>query len=276
MAETRIRVALPTSILSVEHGLFLKSLRTHQVARWTSIFGVKEVVFYRDFSTSVDNFKKHRKIIEEHWRYFFTPPYLRKILVPLSPVLRYVGMLPPIRLCSFDVSRKPRRGEERLAYVFRDGFGRLRAHVGVKEAYHVVGDCRRVNDVVLVKVLDESEGVVECLEKDVYCGPTLSFSSSLKEVLSNYRGRVDSVIVTDRKGSVPTSETISSLRGRDVLVLFGSPKYDLFELSEGEGFKIEEYADYVWNTVPGQKVVTVRTEEALIITLGLLNACLKT
>lgn len=276
MVETKIRVALPTSILSIEHGLFLKSLRVHQVARWTSIFGVREVVFYRDFSTSVDDFREHRKIIEEHWKYFFTPPYLRKVLVPLSPVLRYVGMLPPIRLCSFDVSRKPRKGEERLAYVFRDGLGRLRAHVGVQEAFFVVGDCGSVNDVVLVRILDLEERKVECLDKEVYRGPILKFSSSLMQVLDGYRDKVDYVVVTDRKGSVPTREDIEALRGKDILVLFGSPKYDLFELAEGEEFKIENYAHYVWNTIPDQRVVTVRTEEALIITLGILNACLKT
>ncbi|MEM4827418.1 MAG: putative RNA uridine N3 methyltransferase, partial [Desulfurococcaceae archaeon] len=65
------------------------------------------------------------------------------------------------------------------------------------------------------------------------------------------------------------------MRGCDLLILFGSPKYDLFELSEQEHFRIQEYADFIWNTVPDQKVTTVRTEEALVITLAIVNIYLK-
>jgi len=60
--------------------------------------------------------------------------------------------------------------------------------------------------------------------------------------------------------------------GVTTTILFGSPKYDLFEISEQEGIDLSKFIDYTWNTVPGQKVVSVRTEEALIITLGVVNA----
>jgi len=67
---TVLRVVLPTSILSVEHHLLLKSIRIHQVARWTSIFGVYEVVFYREPDTPIEEFEEHRKLILDHWEYF--------------------------------------------------------------------------------------------------------------------------------------------------------------------------------------------------------------
>lgn len=275
MLKTIVRVALPTSILSVEHTLLQKSFRVHQIARWTSIFGVYEVVFYKDFSTDTEEFYEHRRIIQEHWKYLFTPPYLRKLLVPLSPELRYVGMLPPVRLNAFNVGRKPRVGDERLAYVFRDFDGKLKAHLGASNPFKIVGDCSKVNSVVLVKVVNDEREEAVCLDKEVYRGPLLTFTSSLKETVEKYRRIVDYIIVTDRKGFIPEPSEVERMKGRDILILFGSPKYDLFELAEQEHFKIQEYADFTWNTVPEQKVATVRTEEALIVTLGVVNIYLK-
>ncbi|MGC8982610.1 MAG: putative RNA uridine N3 methyltransferase [Desulfurococcaceae archaeon] len=276
MVRAIVKVALPTSILSIEHSLLQKSIRIHQVARWTSIFGVREVIFFKERSTSSEEFSEHRYIIEEHWRYFFTPPYLRKLLVPLSPVLRHVGVLPPIRLNIFDVDQKPREGEERLAYVFKDENGLLRAHVGDVKPYLVKGPCEKTGEIVLVKVVSAREKVVECLDKEVYRGPALSFVESLKKTLDIHGKRANYVVVTDRKGNIPRIDDVKKMQEKSILVLFGGPKYDLFELAEQESFNIMDYADFVWNTIPEQKVVTVRTEEALVITLGILNVFLAT
>lgn len=272
---TVLRVALPTSILTVEHGLALKSIRVHQVARWSSIFGVYEVVFYREPLTTNKEFREHRNLIEDHWKYFFTPPYLRKQLVPLTPTLRYIGMLPPIRLEAFNVSRKPKAGEMRLGYIFRDSNGTLKAFVGEEMPYAVSGNCKQNTGVVPLLVKSEKEHVVECVEKHVYTGPQLAFANSLKDALEKCRKVSKYVIATDRKGECPSRESVEHMRGNDITILFGSPKYDLFEIAEQEGFDLRKYVNYTWNTIPRQKVVTVRTEEALIITLGIVNVFLR-
>ena len=275
MTKPIIRVALPSSILSVEHSLLMKSIRIHQVARWTSIFNVVEVVFYKEPSTLINEFKKHVELIEDHWKYFFTPPYLRKRLVPLKPSLKHVGSLPPIRLNIFNVDKKPRKNEKRLGYVYRGRDGALLALIGDTVPYRVIdGDCEKKQDLALLLVVDVDEYAVKCIDEPVYRGPLLKFKSSLREVVDEYR-KVSVIIATDRKGEYVKSDIVNKLRGSDLLLLFGSPKYDLFEISNQEGFRIEDYVDYVWNTVPGQQVVTVRTEEALIITLGVLNTFLR-
>jgi len=274
-ARTLLRVALPTSILTVEHGLALKSIRIHQVARWTSIFGVYEVIFYKEPAADIKEFQEHRTIIEDHWRYFFTPPYLRKQLIPLTPTLRYVGMLPPIRLKSFDVGKRPKTGEVRLGYVYRDLDGKFKALVGDTSPYLVIGNCRHVDKVIPLLIRSAEKRVAECLEEHVYAGPTLSFINSFKDLLDKYRKTSKYVIATDKMGEIPSDEQVKELRGSDAIILFGSPKYDLFEIASQEGLDLKKYVDYVWNTVPFQKVVTVRTEEALIITLGVLNFSLR-
>ena len=276
VAAVTLRVAIPTSILEVESSLALKSIRINQVARWCSIFGVYEVIFYKDPFTSDELFKEHKTVIKDHWRYFFTPPYLRKLLVPLTPALKYVGMLPPIRLNIFNVNRRPKAGELRLGFLYRDSSGELKALVGNSVPYDVLGECGKEQRIVLFLVKDEKRHLVECVDKPVYTGPQLTFSSSLREVIEKYRKTRNSFIVaTDRKGEIPLPHVVEGMRGSNLVLLFGSPKYDLFEIASQEGFHLEDHVDYVWNTIPRQKVVTVRTEEALIITLGIINAFLR-
>jgi hypothetical protein len=59
-----------------------------------------------------------------------------------------------------------------------------------------------------------------------------------------------------------------------VTVAFGGPYQGLYEISELQGVDPEEKFDAVVNTVPRQGTETVRTEEALLATLALLNALL--
>lgn len=270
---TVLRVVLPTSILSVEHHLLLKSIRIHQVARWTSIFGVSEVVFYREPDTPIEEFEEHKKLILDHWKYFFTPPYLRKHLVPLKPTLKYVGMLSPIRLEVFNVSRKPRIGELRIGYIYIEN-NKLKALIGDKLPYTPINECRE-KEFNLVRVVDVEKRLVECTNQFVYTGPRLSFSNSLYRALEESRRISRFIVATDRKGKIVSREEVEKIRGSTTTILFGSPKYDLFEISEQEGIDLSKFIDYTWNTVPGQKVVSVRTEEALIITLGVVNAFLR-
>ncbi|MEZ0393986.1 MAG: putative RNA uridine N3 methyltransferase [Desulfurococcaceae archaeon] len=273
MSLLSVAVGLPTSILGVEHAPFLKLLRTHQVLRYCSIFGVGRVYFYKDAFTSPAEHGEYADLISKAWRYFTTPPYLRRKLVPLDDVLRHVGLLPPLRLASFDVSRIPRDGELRFAYVSVVG-GEARADVGAARPFRAVGKCRE--GIVPVKVVSARKGVAQCLEEGaLYRGPLLNFTSSLGELLDLWKAR-GPIIATDRKGSLPDEAALARLKssGGAALVLFGSPRHDLFELSKAEGLELEDYAGAVWNTVPGQMVATVRTEEALVITLGIINYAL--
>jgi predicted SPOUT superfamily RNA methylase MTH1 len=68
------------------------------------------------------------------------------------------------------------------------------------------------------------------------------------------------------------SKINSSFRDvKSALIVFGSPKCGLRELLSREGKQPEEMFDYYVNTVPKQNVSTVRAEEAIMVTLGLLN-----
>ncbi len=53
--------------------------------------------------------------------------------------------------------------------------------------------------------------------------------------------------------------------------MFGSPSRGLFEVASDEGLRLETLLDFVVNTVPCQGSETVRTEEAILASLAVLN-----
>ena len=55
------------------------------------------------------------------------------------------------------------------------------------------------------------------------------------------------------------------------MVVFGSPTRGLFEIAADENVPLEKFLDFVVNTVPGQGTETVRTEEAVLASLAVLN-----
>jgi predicted SPOUT superfamily RNA methylase MTH1 len=267
---TEIDVAVPTSILRVESTLLLKTLRIHQVARILGIFGVSRIFFYRDFETDPSTHREYAGLIRKQWEYFFTPPYLRRRLVPRNPLLKHVGMLPPIRLEWFDVPRRLKPGDERVGYVFKEGGG-FKVYVDSSRVFNAVGECRE--GLGVIRIVDPGEKMAECVDKVFYKGPEPRFADSFKQLLEESRGA--RIVATSRYGRVPGFEDLSALSSSNrVLILFGSPSRGLHDIAGAEGFRLEELGD-VWNTVPGQRVKTVRTEEALIITLGLVNHALK-
>jgi predicted SPOUT superfamily RNA methylase MTH1 len=56
-----------------------------------------------------------------------------------------------------------------------------------------------------------------------------------------------------------------------ILIAFGAPSRGLNEIAADLGLKLDELVDFTINTVPNQGTATVRTEEALIASLAILN-----
>jgi predicted SPOUT superfamily RNA methylase MTH1 len=106
-----------------------------------------------------------------------------------------------------------------------------------------------------------------------YWGYTLSRErKSLKDLLG--KRDFDLTIATSRHGTclMDIAKKICD-RWRaagKILILFGAPSWGLYEIARSEGFKLDDYVDFVVNTIPFQGTETVRTEEALIASLATL------
>jgi hypothetical protein len=56
-----------------------------------------------------------------------------------------------------------------------------------------------------------------------------------------------------------------------ILVVFGSPTRGLYEIATDENILLHDLLDFVVNSVPHQGTETVRTEEAVLASLAILN-----
>jgi len=82
-------------------------------------------------------------------------------------------------------------------------------------------------------------------------------------------------IGTSRYGT-PIQEVLTNLTeglktSHSTVIAFGSPKTGLKEMLVQERLDPKHAFHYFVNTVPDQQTATVRTEEAILISLGILN-----
>ena len=86
----------------------------------------------------------------------------------------------------------------------------------------------------------------------------------------------DLVIATARLGSkfakMQSGIGDKWARSQRILVAFGAPSRGLHEIAKAEGAQLDALVDFVVNMIPEQGTATVRTEEALLASLAILNA----
>ncbi len=269
-AERRNRpliVAIPSSILSTEHSLEAKTVKIGVVARYLAIFRVDRVLLYMDRDSNKRDHRLARLLLE----YAVTPPHLKRRLFPLLPELRAAGLLHPLQIPSHDIPEKPTKGS-RIDGIVED--------CSLDECTIYLGSWGRI---VLRKSKGITPGSVVTLEflgyrngnpiyrlsnwDHIYSGFRVEPLSDINSRLAALRRRGYFILGTSRKGRCISEVEIKG-NWRGLVVVYGSPYRGVEELVD------EELLDVTVNTIPFQGVRTVRTEEALAITLGLLNAML--
>ena len=150
--------------------------------------------------------------------------------------------------------------------------------IGVEKPVFISNAQLRVGKRVTVKVARVDKRVeAELANRDEipeYWGYTvkadkLPFGKTVKT-----RG-FDLTIATSKHG-VPLANAAEKIaerwkKAQILLVGFGAPTQGLYEIVEQERLNLEEIVDFVVNTIPMQGTETIRTEEALIASLAVLN-----
>ncbi|RLF11262.1 MAG: hypothetical protein DRJ69_02095 [Thermoprotei archaeon] len=275
---SRLCVALPASLLSEAPGLREKTLKAGLVGRACAIFRVDEVVVYKD----VEGCEEDAELLVELLNYMCCPQYLRKLVYPLKPSLRYVGTLPPLRTPNHPLES---RVEDLPSSSFREGLviecrrGVLRIEAGLRRLIEVEGRAR-VGERVVLELRKMGKGrlkakVIDREQVPYYFGFTAKLDlRTLSQVVASLRGSgYDFVLATSRLGR-PLNEALGYLRKRlkaDTLILYGSPREGLAEILRREGLSLNDIAELTINFIPHQGVETVRTEEALMASLAVVN-----
>ncbi len=266
-------VAIPDSVVSEQKGPREKTEKLGYIARACVIFGVEKIFVYSD----PDRYhRRDRDLILNVLKYVETPQYLRKKLFSITRELSYAGILPPLKIPSHKErvnAKEITNGEIREA-VLEDVKGRLYADVGLDVLIPFEGKGRH-GERLTVKIRGEYPNLrclrVEKGEVEDYWGYEVKSVGALEKLIASVKA--DCVLLTSRYGRNVHNvwdEFVNKTSSADrMLVVFGSPRKGLLEILSREW--IEKCDLALINMIPGQKVETIRTEEALLATLAILN-----
>ena len=271
-------MAIPASVVSDTPHLREKTSKIGLIGRAAAIFRVDEIVVYAD--NPKVNQGRDVDLIAVLLEYMETPQYLRKRLFKIEPRLQYAGILPPLRTPHHPLNGKAANlkvGEYREGVVLSETKEGLLVDIGVeqpallREKQFAVG--KRVT-LQIVKAGKQIEVQAVSHEVPTYWGYTVTVERhSLKRLVESRK--FDLTVGTSIKGAT-WKGIVGDLAGKwkkanNVLIAFGAPTRGLYEIARDAGVNLDELMDFVVNTVPAQGTETVRTEEALLATLAILN-----
>ena len=278
-SERSLSVALPATLVSDTPHLREKTAKLGSIARACAIFGVSEILLYMDDVRR--GVEADLNLCADILTYLDTPQYLRKTLYGLDPSFRFAGILPPLQAPHHNVPHSvaaSKLGDMRVGIVVARRSGNVEVDAGLERSIACQGDfpigmrltlrLRGLGKNLTGEILEEAK-------IHIYWGYRVKRAKSkLSSVLE--RERFELKIGTSRYGTEVQdvwTEISKSLRSvNSVLIVFGSPKLGLKEILGQDGVAPEDAFDFFINTVPQQNVATVRTEEAVLVTLGLLNS----
>ncbi|KFM67328.1 hypothetical protein X975_04935, partial [Stegodyphus mimosarum] len=290
-----ISIAVPGSILDNAQSPELKTYLAGQIARAAAIFNVNEIIVFSEIA--VTNFDDDDQALKLHKKnhgcvqmvrilqFLECPQYLRKYYFPIHKDLEYAGLLNPL-----DIPHHLRVDDESpyregiiLNKPVKEGKGSY-AYIGLKKTA-IVDKIIEPNVRVTVKLDKEQTSKKHYKGKvispyvpykydKIYWGYNVRLAKSLSAVFSEcpFKGGYDLSIGTSDKGQDVDSVTFPSFK--HLLIIFGGLK-GLEGCLEGdetlEANEPNELFNFYLNTCPSQGSRTIRTEEAVLITLSVLR-----
>jgi len=273
-------VAIPASVVSDTPHLREKTSKVGLIGRAAAIFRVNEIVVYAD--NPKVNQSGDVDLIATLLDYMETPQYLRKRLFKIEPRLQYAGILPPLRTPHHPLNRKAEAlkvGEYREGVTLSKTKEGVLVDIGVERPALMRETHWALEKRLTLQIVKAGEHVeVQAVSKDAvpgYWGYTVTVENrSFVRLVEN--GKFDLTIATSKIGAkfVDVAEKMAEKwkKANCKLVAFGAPTRGLHEIVKDEGADLNAVVDFVVNLIPEQGTETVRTEEALLASLAILNA----
>jgi predicted SPOUT superfamily RNA methylase MTH1 len=279
MDKKKLSIAIPASTISDTPHLREKTAKIGLIGRSAAIFRVDEIIVYPDNSKADQ--RRDLDFIALLLNYLETPQYLRKSLFKLEPDLEFAGILPPLRTPHHPLSGKTKHlqvGEYREGVVLSEGKEGLIVDIGVQQPALLRQKGFAVSERLTLQVVNVGKQIeVQATNREgipQYWGYKVRVEKRSFGKMIAYGG-FDIKIATARVGDnfMDVANQLGAKWGgsQRVLVAFGAPSRGLHEIAQDEDLKLAEIAEFVVNMVPGQGTATVRTEEALLATLAILN-----
>lgn len=269
-----IEVAIPDTSLINCTGVRDKTQKVGLIARALAIFRVEHVVVYST-GRLTSRHQRDPELIVRLLRYMNTPQYLRKRAFSRSPMLQFAGTLPPLRTRSHPLAvsiddLRPR--DVRWGIQVRPG----KVDIGLDRPVDFDSPVDQRRPTLFRIVTTKPKVNIERISPqsvDVYLGYEVDRADDLITYLrqSEIRPRVAlSRNGTPFKSIETTLQSLVQATG-NLIALFGDPHHGVSEILLDGSSSLKDEIDLWVNSIPGQGTETVRLEEAILISLGLLN-----
>lgn len=271
MSKKELSIFIPNSFLSESNDLKVRTYKVGIIGRTLAIFNAHNVIIYNDNKINEIEGKENGEFISEILRYMNTPQYLRKRTFPIKSELKHVGVLPPLRTPHHPVDSHPQVGDYRQGYTVKRNKKGTFVDIGMDR----LAFCREqlsVNKIFSFKINKiTKKGIMVIPEQpdNIYWGYNVFLSNkSLKNSLKLIKSDlvIETTRYSDEINSIYEKLRLKVEECNSISILFGGPYSSIQEdvsNSNWDLFKI--------NTIPEQGTKTVRTEEAVIATLSLIN-----
>lgn len=291
--EYTVSVALPGSVLDNAQSTELRTYLAGQIARACVVFCVDEIIVFDEQGEDVKSVEGEFKGVGKKGhaciqlarilQYLECPQYLRKWFFPKHQDLQYAGLLNPL-----DSPHHMRIDEES---EYREGIVLDRPTKPGKGSFV---NCGMRRDVRIDKPLQSGLRVTVQLNKTqsddskvckgvvvaphvprtkggLYWGYTVRLASCLSAVFteSPYKDGYDLTIGTSERGSHLDQTSLTPFK--HLLVVFGGLQGLEASLDADQNLEVTDPSvlfDLYLNTCPGQGSRTIRTEEAMLISMA--------
>lgn len=295
-----LSVAVPGSILDNAQSPELKAYLVGQIARAAALFCVDEIVVYDDCAQLTDEERRAALdpmrpnpniLMSKLLMYAECPQYLRKQLFPLCPELKHAGLLTPLdaphHLRSDDLSI-PYREAVVLDKPAKDG--RAYVNAGFRREVSVdqslpVGTRITMELQQPVQLSRKIRGTVVSWSKPrkrngIYWGYKVRVANSLSAVFTEFpynskkAGKTYDLTFGISENGTSVDEYEASKKFKHAIVVFGGLHGLEAALENDESLHVDDASllfDHYLNTCPRPGTKTVRTEEAMLISLSALR-----
>jgi len=274
-----LEIAIPSNILEDCQSLYTKSQKLSLIARSASIFQINKIYIYKVKRRDDSNF------ISLLLNYLVTPQYLRKKSFPVLHDLKYAGILSPLKIPSHLVLKdllsftnsQPRQGlilkynkktNSSIIDLGLNKLGVLHGKFPIGDIITVIPSISRPNEFISVKQSKPNK----------YWGYKVDVINSFS-VLSENKS-FDFKIITTKSGKnlqhmyESLFDSVNRKTQMKILIVFGSPKHGVLEIIKNEKILVNFNDFLLLNLFPNQGVETIRSEEAILGTLSIINMML--
>ncbi len=268
-----ISIAIPSSLISEAADLREKTRKVGYIGRAAAIFRVEEIMIY------VDDNDENAETIAKILNYQEIPPYLKRRIFGKDSVLKYAGIIPPLKT-PHHINPRVYGLDIREGIVEYSDDVKSIVDVGLDKKGIIYGSMQPIKTRITVKIVRETQGyyILKPIKRDeveVYWGFIVKKFNSLQNLAEYSIHNNYTVIGASKKGlmlyRIESELGHALISTEKILLLFGGPKLDIDEIALNEGINIGRYCHYIVNFVPRQGVESIRTEEAIFIVLSLIN-----